>query len=73
MWIAAGVGALVAAALRWRGIFTDFWLDEIWSYDQFARRAHSVADILFNPAFKHDNNQSDRGSSTDCQPSPPAC
>jgi hypothetical protein len=36
-------------------MFTDFWLDEIWSYD-LARRARSVADIFFSPDLKLDNN-----------------
>jgi len=36
-------------------MFTDFWLDEIWSYD-LARRARSAADIFFSPDLKHDNN-----------------
>ena len=53
------VGLLVALALGLRipALLTEFWLDEIWSYEEFARRAHSVLDIFLNPAFRHDNNQ----------------
>jgi hypothetical protein len=36
-------------------MFTDFWLDEIWSYN-LARRARSVADIFLSPDLKSDNN-----------------
>lgn len=50
-----GVAAL-AVALRLSIISTDFWLDEIYSLDAFARPARSIVDIFFNPAFRHDNN-----------------
>lgn len=47
---------VIAAALRVRALFTDFWFDEIRSYEEFARPARSVRDIFFNQALKHDNN-----------------
>jgi hypothetical protein len=47
---------VAAAAVRYRALFTDFWLDEIFSYDGLARQAHSAADIFLNPSLKHDNN-----------------
>ena len=53
--VVAGL-VLAAAALRVRALFTDFWLDEIFSLDGLARRATSVADIFFSPALRHDNN-----------------
>jgi hypothetical protein len=54
-WVPACGLAAFALLLRARAMFTDFWLDEIWSYD-LARRARSVADIFFSPDLKHDNN-----------------
>jgi hypothetical protein len=52
------VAALVtlAAVLRLPALFTDFWFDEILSYERFAMGARSLGDIFFNPAYKHDNN-----------------
>jgi hypothetical protein len=47
---------LVAAVVRWPAVVADFWFDEILSYENFARRASSMADIFFAPALKHDNN-----------------
>src|SRR5262245_32744879 len=47
---------LAAAALRVRALYTDFWLDEIFSLDGLARHATSVWDIFFSTALKHDNN-----------------
>jgi hypothetical protein len=55
--VASEVLVALALAVRCRAILTEFWLDEIWSYEEFARRAHSVLDIFLNPAFRHDNNQ----------------
>src|SRR5262245_57339459 len=46
----------LAAGIRLPALFTDFWLDEIQSYEQFARPATSWVDIFINHAFKHDNN-----------------
>lgn len=56
-WLAMSCLVVLAAVLRVRALFTDFWFDEITSYEEFARRAHSVVDIFLSPAFKHDNNQ----------------
>jgi hypothetical protein len=54
-WVpTCGIAAL-ALVLRARAMFTDFWLDEIWSYD-LARRARSAADIFYSPDLKLDNN-----------------
>jgi hypothetical protein len=55
-WLAVSLLVALGAALRVRALFTDFWLDEIWSYEEIARRARSVVDIFLNPAFKLDNN-----------------
>jgi hypothetical protein len=54
-WVPACGLAAFALLLRARAMFTDFWLDEIWSYD-LARRARSVADIFFGADLKLDNN-----------------
>lgn len=54
-WVPACALAAFALLLRARAMFTDFWLDEIWSYD-LARRARSAADIFFSPGLKLDNN-----------------
>jgi hypothetical protein len=54
-WVPICALAALALALRARAMFTDFWLDEIWSYD-LARRARSVADLFLSPDLKHDNN-----------------
>ena len=56
-WLAIVAVVALASALRMRALFTDFWLDEIWSFDEFARRARSVGDVFLNPAFRSDNNQ----------------
>ena len=52
------LASVVAVALVFRlpALFTDFWFDEILSYDRFVRRARSIGDIFFNGALKHDNN-----------------
>ena len=54
-WVQACGLAAIALLFRARALFTDFWLDEIWSYN-LARRARSVADIFLSPDLKHDNN-----------------
>jgi hypothetical protein len=41
---------------RTPALLTDFWFDEIYSYERFARNARSAAEILFATTFKHDNN-----------------
>lgn len=56
MWIAAiALLVMIAALLRVPGIFTDFWLDEIWSF-LIARQLHSVSDLLFSQTARIDNN-----------------
>jgi hypothetical protein len=54
-WPALIAIIIFAALLRVAGIFNDFWLDEIWSW-QFAMSAHSAREILLGDAFHHDNN-----------------
>jgi hypothetical protein len=54
-WVPACGLVVLAIVLRARAMFTDFWLDEIWSYD-LARRARSVADVFLSPDLKLDNN-----------------
>lgn len=54
-----GIGLLltvVAALPRVVGLRTDFWFDEILSYQRFALRARSIADIFVGSGFKDDNN-----------------
>lgn len=46
----------LAALFRLPALAADFWFDEIYSYERFARHARSVADIFFSAALKHDNN-----------------
>jgi len=46
----------VAALFRLPALVTDFWFDEILSYERLAERAHSIGDIFFAGALKHDNN-----------------
>ena len=46
---------IAAAALRLPGIFTDFWLDEIWSLN-IAKSVHSPADVVLSEAARIDNN-----------------
>jgi hypothetical protein len=56
MWIGAvALIVIVGALLRIPGLFTDFWLDEIWSF-LIARQLHSVGDILFSETARIDNN-----------------
>ena len=52
-WAVAGAVALAAAILRARGLFSDLWLDEIWSLDG-AFAARHWWDVLFR--FNVDNN-----------------
>lgn len=62
-WIASPANAVMALAIaaimgvagyiRWRGIFSDFWLDEIWSYDM-TKEMDSPFDIFTR--LVHDNN-----------------
>jgi hypothetical protein len=47
---------LLAFVVRVPAVLTDFWFDEIFSYERFARTARSVQDIFLSPALKHDNN-----------------
>jgi hypothetical protein len=46
---------LLGAVLRLPGLFTDFWLDEIWSYD-IAQQVHSIPDVLLSEPARIDNN-----------------
>jgi len=46
---------LGAAAIRVPGIFTDFWLDEIWSLN-IAKAIDSPMDVLLSSAARIDNN-----------------
>lgn len=46
---------VVGAALRVPGLFTDFWLDEIWSLN-IARSVHSASDVVFSATGRIDNN-----------------
>lgn len=43
----------VSGFIRWQGIFNDFWLDEIWSYDM-TREIDSPFDVVTR--LVHDNN-----------------
>jgi hypothetical protein len=45
----------LSALLRLPGLFTDFWLDEIWSYN-VATQVHSIPDVLVSDAARIDNN-----------------
>jgi 4-amino-4-deoxy-L-arabinose transferase-like glycosyltransferase len=54
-WIIAGLLCL-AAAFRIPAVFTDFWLDEIFTYERIVRPAASVLDLVAAPAARHDNN-----------------
>src|SRR5262245_5096066 len=56
IWPAVAALVAFAAAVRLPALVTDFCLDEIQSYEQFARPATSWIDIFVNHAFKHDNN-----------------
>ena len=56
-WPAAAVVALAAAALRVRGLFSDLWLDEIWSLDgAFAARHWWDVFLRFNLDNNHHLN-----------------
>ena len=46
---------VIGAVIRFPGLFTDFWLDEIWSF-LIARQLHSIGDLLFSEAARIDNN-----------------
>lgn len=46
---------LIGSVLRIAGLFDDFWLDEIWSYD-ISTRMHKPLDILLSPDAHLDNN-----------------
>ncbi|CAN5457078.1 hypothetical protein BH09PLA1_BH09PLA1_14840 [soil metagenome] len=46
---------LLALALRLPGMFTDFWLDEIWSLN-VAKSIHSPLDVLLSESARIDNN-----------------
>src|SRR5262245_14211736 len=52
-WPAAAAVALAAAALRVRGLFSDLWLDELWSLDGPAA-ARLWWDVVLR--FNLDNN-----------------
>lgn len=52
-WIIAALILMLGATLRIVGLFDDFWLDEIWSWD-FAMTSKSPTQILFG--IHHDNN-----------------
>jgi hypothetical protein len=55
-WVGAvALIVFVGALLRLPGIFTDFWLDEIWSF-RIARQLHSIKDLIFSPDARIDNN-----------------
>ncbi len=46
----------MALAFRLPALLTDFWFDEVFSYERFVRHARSIGDIFFGDALKHDNN-----------------
>ncbi|MBC8107321.1 MAG: glycosyltransferase family 39 protein [Anaerolineae bacterium] len=46
---------IVAAALRVPGMFTDFWLDEVWSLN-IAKTIHSPLDVVLSSSARIDNN-----------------
>ena len=46
----------LALVFRLPALLTDFWFDEIFSYERFVRRARSVTDLFLDSALKHDNN-----------------
>lgn len=46
---------LLGAVLRLPGLSTDFWLDEIWSYD-VAQQVRSIPDVLLSEPARIDNN-----------------
>jgi hypothetical protein len=46
---------VVASVLRLAGMFDDFWLDEIWSYE-IAQRIGNPLDLLLVPVARSDNN-----------------
>lgn len=51
----AAIVIAAAAALRVPGMFTDFWLDEIWSLN-IARTIYSPMDVLRSASARIDNN-----------------
>jgi hypothetical protein len=53
-WVCAAL-VLAAAAIRIPALATDFWLDEVWSWE-FASQAGSAWEIFAGAEFKHDNN-----------------
>jgi hypothetical protein len=53
-WIGVGLITLIGAALRAPGMFTEFWLDEIWSWILAWEQARSAPDILLR--VYSDNN-----------------
>jgi hypothetical protein len=55
-WASFALLLALAAVARAPALRTDFWLDEIWSLEGFARRARSVADVFVGEGFRHDNN-----------------
>ena len=56
-WPAAAAVALAAAAMRVRGLFSDLWLDEIWSLDgAFAARHWWDVFLRFNLDNNHHLN-----------------
>lgn len=55
-WLAVAAVVVVAGLLRIPVLLTDFWFDEILSYERYARAAQSALDVFFDPQFKHDNN-----------------
>jgi hypothetical protein len=54
-WLFIALLVVIGAALRFPGLFTDFWLDEIWSF-LIARQLHSIRDLLFSETARIDNN-----------------
>ena len=56
-WLVVLLTVLLAAALRWPALSTDFWLDEIWSLGFAQHEAvTSVRGIFTHPDLNHDNN-----------------
>ncbi len=55
-WLWSAAILAVAVAVRLPALYTDFWLDEIWSWFDFAQKAGSAWQIFFGAGFNHDNN-----------------
>jgi uncharacterized membrane protein len=54
-WVVVTALILVGLALRIPGLFTDFWMDEIWSWT-IAGQCRSLADVVLSDASHIDNN-----------------